>query len=143
MKAVGSAVPVESQLSPRPHRQSHTQAGSAQPNGKRGHTAQGSRQGVPGASSSLFNPHHGLCYLAEVTQQVGEVGIQIPAPCPSCSSTRLLGAEDNRKARRASIPFIPVELTVGHTLGQQLTVWVEGGQDEKSGVPLGGVTFER
>lgn len=32
-----------------------------------------------------------------------------------------------------------VEPSVSHTPGQQLTVWVEGGQDKK----FGGVTFER
>lgn len=38
---------------------------------------------------------------------------------------------------------MPVQLTVVHTLGQQLTVQVEGGQDKKSRVIPGGVAFER
>lgn len=37
---------------------------------------------------------------------------------------------------------MPVEPTVVHTLGQQLTVQVEGGQDKKSGVTPRGVAFE-
>ncbi|XP_036094827.1 ubiquitin-related modifier 1 isoform X1 [Rousettus aegyptiacus] len=38
---------------------------------------------------------------------------------------------------------MPVESTVSHALGQQLTVQVEGGQTKKSGVPPRGVTSER
>ncbi|XP_024906954.1 ubiquitin-related modifier 1 isoform X1 [Pteropus alecto] len=38
---------------------------------------------------------------------------------------------------------MPVESSVGHTLGQQLTVQVEDGQSKKSGVPPRGVTSER
>lgn len=68
-----------------------------------------------------------------------------PAPCPShapptswCRRPERVGG-----GAGASIPRMPVESTVSHALGQQLTVQVEGGQTEKSGVPPRGVTSER